>query len=379
MHQHANTQAASNVKNPQWTTLLGLVGDGGVWVQKALIDIAGDLRSGVVLSQLVYWTPRATIKRDGHTWIVKRSEEWWDECRIRERTARRIMRKMEEAGLVETQVLGFGGVPSVHVRIIPEAMEQALSHLQEVANGTGSIRTECPNGNGQDVRMETDIMSESNTETTTEITTEPLMAASPPSAPSEPRGFEDSGLDQDQAASDQTRARIEEDENDTPDPQTGPGNARESTGTREEQGTREEGVPRERVKWDTSGHAYDLCVLLQAKVRAEHNYTPKIKNSNGHGWVATMNRLITQGPSGHEEREPVPPEKITMMIEYIYTYGTEGDFRWADQVRSPHDLARHWDKLRTWANREHQERAKSRTTPSGETNQGWMVKSKSHG
>jgi len=183
----------------------------------------------------------------------------------------------------------------------------------------------------------------------------PPMTASPSAAPSSPRGSKDSGLDQSSTTSE--------------------GNENARTGSAGE-GEVQTAAGSARAKYDTSGHAYDLCLLLQQKVRAEHNYTPKIKNSNAAGWVATMDRLITRGPNGREEREPVSPEKVRMMINYVYTYGAEGDnFRWADQVRSPQDLTRHWEKLRTWANHEHQRRAKAKAEPTGAINQAWMVRS----
>lgn len=177
-------------------------------------------------------------------------------------------------------------------------------------------------------------------------------------APSSPRGSEDSGLDKDsQDESDSTRARGADDA--------------------------ETGSTKPRAKWDTSGYAMELCELLVGKVQAEHGYRPKIKNTRSSDWVGTMNKLITQGPATWEEPAPIDPDKIRVMIEYVYTYGSEyegnRDFRWADHIKSPQKLRQHWEQLRTWANNEHRKRSRAQEE-GGTTDQSWMVvRSKGHG
>lgn len=135
---------------------------------------------------------------------------------------------------------------------------------------------------------------------------------------------------------------------------------------------------RNRREWDKSGHARELCELLAGKIEEHHGYRPKITDSK---WVQDMDYLLRRGPVEWADPKPIDPVKVKVMIEYVYSYGTEGDnnFRWADQVKSPTALRKHWEKLRLWANREHQRRSKAKNESSGAVNQAWMVRSKSDG
>jgi len=58
-------------------------------VKRCYIDIAKDLESGVLLSQIVYWhlpdkegQQKLTVKRDSYWWLAKAREDWWAECRL---------------------------------------------------------------------------------------------------------------------------------------------------------------------------------------------------------------------------------------------------------------------------------------------------------
>lgn len=112
----------------------------GVWVRLALVDISGDLLAGVLLSQIAYWTPRATVEKNGRTWIVKAYADWWAEVRLSDKQARRGLGVLVGAGLVETHVWKWNGTPKLHLRIVPEAMETALARLALEGKST------CPQG-----------------------------------------------------------------------------------------------------------------------------------------------------------------------------------------------------------------------------------------
>ena len=176
----------------------------------------------------------------------------------------------------------------------------------------------------------------------------PSMSAPPPASPSETRGSEGFGLDQDSIANDH-----EERYDDVEGEGTGSGKARDP---------------------DEDSSARELCDLLANKVEEHHGRRPKITDSK---WVKDMDYLLRRGPVEWADPEPIDPAKIRMMIEYVYSYGTDSnnDFRWADQVKSPTALRKHWEKLRLWANREHQRRAKAKTEPTGAIDQPWMVRS----
>ena len=97
-----------------------------------------------------------------------------------------------------------------------------------------------------------------------------------------------------------------------------------------------------------------LCELLAAKITERSGKTPKI----GQRWHTDMRLLIERGPTEWAKPERIPPEKVARLVEYVFRHDDRnGTFCWADQVRSPDALRRHWEKLRVWANGHKQEDA----------------------
>lgn len=145
----------------------------------AFADIAGDVVAGLLLSQLAYWTTRATVERDGHLWIVKTLEAWWDECRLTPHQARRALAELVKRGLAETATHKFHGIPTSHIRLIPEAMETALATLPTRDNRESDLRVSASPGLARE--------RESNkTETLKETTPLSLLALSAEPDPSDP-------------------------------------------------------------------------------------------------------------------------------------------------------------------------------------------------
>jgi hypothetical protein len=94
-------------------------------VKRAYIDMAGDLVAGIVLSQIVYWhlpnrqgEDRLAVERDGHKWLAKKREDWWQECRVTPKQADRALQILSEKGLIETKLYKFAGAPTKHVRLV---------------------------------------------------------------------------------------------------------------------------------------------------------------------------------------------------------------------------------------------------------------------
>lgn len=93
-------------------------------VKRIYIDMAGDLVSGVLLSQIVYWhlpsksgEVRLTVEKDGKYWLAKKRDDWWDECRITPKQFDRSINVLEERQTVITQVFRYNGSPTKHIRI----------------------------------------------------------------------------------------------------------------------------------------------------------------------------------------------------------------------------------------------------------------------
>lgn len=75
------------------------------------VDICDDLIAGILLSKIVYWfgigrngEQRARHEHDGKICIVKKREDWWEECRIGERQYDRAMAKLIELGVISTEI-----------------------------------------------------------------------------------------------------------------------------------------------------------------------------------------------------------------------------------------------------------------------------------
>ena len=149
-------------------------------VKKTYIDMAGDLVAGVMLSQIVYWHlpnretggPRMKVERDGHLWVAKTREDWWDECRIKPRQADRALKILEDAGLVVCEIYQFASFPTKHVRIHKAEFMRAFQATLK-SNPKPKVRS---NGSGNSISRngENDVTDSGKpyTETTTETTAE---------------------------------------------------------------------------------------------------------------------------------------------------------------------------------------------------------------
>lgn len=128
------------------------------------IDMFDSLVDGAIFSRIMFWTapnkrgrPKLTIQKksplDGkkHYWLAKRYEDWWDECRVPERTARAAIKRMVKLGLLEKQIWHFQGSPVVHVRVVAERFRELV---QAVQNGTiAQLREEILSGKKCQIEM----------------------------------------------------------------------------------------------------------------------------------------------------------------------------------------------------------------------------------
>lgn len=94
----------------------------GHYIQHLLIDLAGDLVTGTLLSQIIYWFrpdkdghTKLRIEREDRLWLAKTRADWWDECRISRKQFIRSISILKDKGLVETRVWKFRGFPTVHI------------------------------------------------------------------------------------------------------------------------------------------------------------------------------------------------------------------------------------------------------------------------
>jgi hypothetical protein len=154
------------------TTLFTLTGQqsDGLFVHRAFVKFAGSLEAGLLLSQLLYWTPRARVQlKDDNgdqsiSWIAKTDADFMTELCLTQYALRQARRQLEDLGVLETRVAKFAGVPTVHYRLAMEALIDAWvawCRKNDLANSQNPF---CES-------------TESSTETTPETTTPPPMPA----------------------------------------------------------------------------------------------------------------------------------------------------------------------------------------------------------
>jgi hypothetical protein len=152
--------------------LSSLVGNQNtISVNTLFIDFTGSHEGALLLSQLWYWSSRT--QNDG--WIAKTYAEWFDEIRVREDSARRIFKKFESMGFLETALKKFAGNPTRHYRV---NLDKLIELLGKFCQETKPAK--CQIGYQQNAGNETSKIQETKpakckhpyTETTTETTTE---------------------------------------------------------------------------------------------------------------------------------------------------------------------------------------------------------------
>jgi hypothetical protein len=87
-----------------------------------------------------------------------------------------------------------------------------------------------------------------------------------------------------------------------------------------------------------------LCIQLQQAIASHQPSGGKPKVTVA--WVRAMGTLLNSGAKGWEDHKITEPE-VSAMIEFVFSQLNKPDngFCWANQVRSPDALRRHWMKM----------------------------------
>lgn len=163
--------------------LAQLLGDKVIGYHAALAKALKSVNAGILLSQLLYWQPKAS-RADGFFW--KTREEIYDETALSRReqeTARKILR---EAGITEEQRLG---VPArVHFRVDMDALISLLGAGSDQVGNVPTVRAESAHPVGRKAPIQlvqneptiTENTSESTSENTQSPLNPPTGGGSPP-------------------------------------------------------------------------------------------------------------------------------------------------------------------------------------------------------
>lgn len=116
-------------------------------VKRIYIRLAGGLVAGVLLSQILYWhleskqknfSSKLRVKKkdkgDGqlYEWLVKRREDWWDECGITVDEFDNAVKELMARGLVKKQIHRFNTFPTIHLRIMWDVFLQQINEMIEL-------------------------------------------------------------------------------------------------------------------------------------------------------------------------------------------------------------------------------------------------------
>ena len=139
----------------------------------------GDLVSGLLLSQIVYWNlpssagkTKLRVEIGGRLWLAKTHGDWWDEIRITEEQAKRAVKRLSDLGIIDVEYHRFNGLRTTHIALNDEGFmlrwERAITTDRNVGNPP----------------TETGITHRPLTETTSKTTTRRVRATkkSPPPA-----------------------------------------------------------------------------------------------------------------------------------------------------------------------------------------------------
>lgn len=96
-------------------------------VKKTYVDMTGDLLSGILLGQIVYWhlpskdgRSKLRVQKEGKLWLAKGRADWYDEIRITPKQFDRAIKILVDKDFIETKLFKFDGSPTVHIHLHPE-------------------------------------------------------------------------------------------------------------------------------------------------------------------------------------------------------------------------------------------------------------------
>lgn len=127
-------------------------------LKRCYIDIAGDLVSGLLLSQIIYWFlpgehgQKLRVEKEGKFWLAKGRTEWWDECRISPKQFDRAIQVLKAENLVEIKRFRFRGSPTIHIYLnVLALLESVNSNLTkgEITNQPKGELSSAQNGEMQ--------------------------------------------------------------------------------------------------------------------------------------------------------------------------------------------------------------------------------------
>lgn len=124
-------------KNPLLHTLIAMTGQGNViTVHRPLVEFTGSLEAGMMLSQLLYWTPKSSMGG----WVAKSDKDWNDELCLTRYSIRTATTTLKDMGVIETKLKKFSGAPTTHYLVKWEQLEKLWTEWLDTKNGLSESR-----------------------------------------------------------------------------------------------------------------------------------------------------------------------------------------------------------------------------------------------
>jgi len=156
----------SDFQNQMFNLIHNLTGNDNVLaVPKEFMKFAGDPSTGIMLSQLVYWTGREK-RKDGY--IYKTYKEWEEELGIPKYYARKAKNNLEDRGLIKTKLKKANGSPTIHYKLNQDKfVEEFIEFLEDKRNDgkddiTQKENINSTNGNSKYHNSLTEITTKTN-------------------------------------------------------------------------------------------------------------------------------------------------------------------------------------------------------------------------
>lgn len=139
-------------------------------IPKKFIDfLDGDINSSILLTQLIYWTPKS--KNDG--WVYKSYDMWKEEIGLSKYKIFKSANKLKDLNIIETKIKKVQGNPTVHYKLNEKVfIESFLNFLK--TNNSLILSKETLQTKSQ--KLNEPIYTENTTENTTEITNINIIA-----------------------------------------------------------------------------------------------------------------------------------------------------------------------------------------------------------
>lgn len=133
-------------KNPLLQTLLSMIDtDNKITVNRPIVLFLNSLEGAMLLSQLLYWHPRASLKGKWKGWIAKSDKEFQNELCLSRYSIRAARKLLCDRGIIKTDVGKFAGYPTVHYFMNLDELEKQwidfIPRLSEIEQSIVRNRT----------------------------------------------------------------------------------------------------------------------------------------------------------------------------------------------------------------------------------------------